>query len=447
MTKRDLIKRARDLGIRFVRLQFSDIHGVTKNVAIPVKELDEALDGNVVFDGSCIEGFVRFEEADMYLAPDPNTFAVLPTVEGAPLEARIICDVMNPDGTPFEGCPRGTLRRAVDAARADGFTVHVAAEVEFFLFERRADGEPSTATADRGSYFDLSPIDRGDLARRDVSLALEEMGIRVEATHHEVAPGQHEIDLAFSDALALADAIATARFVVKTVAARHGLHATFMPKPHANQDGSGLHFAQYLARDGVNAFASSDDTAEHGRSPAPGLSETALAYVGGLLAHARGFTAITNPTVNSYKRLVPGYDAPCYASWSQRAKSALIRVPSDRGSGVRVELRSPDPSCNPYLALACVVASGLDGVRRKSVPGDPVDAGAVVLPETEWAALGIDRLPASLQEAVAALDEDQLVRAALGDHSYHRFREAKLAEWEAYRMQVHPWEYEAYLQL
>ena len=446
MSKRDLIKRAKDLGIRFVRLQFSDIHGVTKNVAIPVKELDAALDGNVVFDGSCIEGFVRFEEADMYLAPDPGTFAVLPTVEGAPLEARLICDVVNPDGTPFEGCPRGTLRRAIEAALADGFTVHVAAEVEFFLFEHGADGQPTTATADRGSYFDLSPIDRGDLARRDVSLALEEMGIRVEATHHEVAPGQHEIDLAFTDALALADSVATARFVVKTVAARHGLHATFMPKPHASQDGSGLHFTQYLARDGANAFTSAN-AADLGRPNAPELSEAGLAFVGGVLAHARGFTAITNPTVNSYKRLVPGYDAPCYASWSHRAKSSLVRVPSDHGAGAHVELRSPDPSCNPYLALACVVASGLDGIRRKSVPGDPVDANVAMLPEAERAALGVEQLPASLQEAIAALDADQLVQAALGDHSYHRFREAKLAEWESYRCRVHPWEYEAYLQL
>ena len=446
MSKRDLIKRAKDLGIRFVRLQFSDIHGITKNVAIPVKELDAAMDGNVVFDGSCIEGFVRFEEADMYLAPDPGTFAVLPTVEGAPLEARLICDVVNPDGTPFEGCPRSTLRRTVEAVHADGFTVHAAAEIEFFLFEQGPDGQPTTATADRGSYFDLSPIDRGDLARRDVSLALEEMGIRVEATHHEVAPGQHEIDLAFTDALALADSVATARFVVKTVAARHGLHATFMPKPHAQQDGSGLHFTQYLARDGVNAFTATLD-ADLGGAMSPKLSEMGLAYVGGLLAHARGFTAITNPTVNSYKRLVPGYDAPCYASWSHRAKSALVRVPPDHGAGAHVELRSPDPSCNPYLALACIIASGLDGIRRKSVPGDSVDANVALLPEGERAALGVDQLPASLQEAIAALDADQLVQAALGDHSYHRFREAKLAEWEAYRLQVHPWEYNAYLPL
>ncbi|HKW10687.1 MAG TPA: type I glutamate--ammonia ligase [Gemmatimonadaceae bacterium] len=446
MSKRDLVKRAKDLGIRFVRLQFSDIHGITKNVAIPLKELDAALDGNVVFDGSCIEGFVRFEEADMYLAPDPGTFAVLPTVEGAPLEARLICDVMNPDGTPFEGDPRGTLRRTIEAAHVDGFSVHVAAEVEFFLFESGADGQPTRTTADRGSYFDLSPIDRGDLARRDVSLALEEMGIRVEATHHEVARGQHEIDLAFTDALALADAVATARFVVKTVAARHGLHATFMPKPHADQDGSGLHFTQYLARDGVNAFTVAGAT-DSGGPAGPELSEAGLAYVAGLLAHARGFTSITNPTVNSYKRLVPGYDAPSYASWSHRAKSALVRVPSDHGAGAHVELRLPDPSCNPYLALACVVASGLDGIRRKLVPGDSVDANVAMLPEAERLVLGVEQVPASLQEAIAALDQDQLVQAALGDHSYHRFREAKLAEWESYRLQVHPWEYEAYLPL
>jgi glutamine synthetase len=439
MTKRDLGKRAKELGVQFVRLQFNDIHGVTKNVAIPVKELDIALEGNVVFDGSCIEGFVRFEEADMYLMPDPATFAVLPTAPGAPVEARLMCDVRNPDGTPFEGCPRSTLRRALDEAQALGYAVHAGAELEFFLFEESVDGRPSTATSDTGSYFDLSPMDRGDVARRDVALALEEMGIRVAATHHEVSPGQHEIDLAHTDMLSLADAVATARVVVKTVAARHGLNATFMPKPLMHRDGSGLHVSQYLSVEGANAFQSPGEPYN--------LSETGLAYVGGLLAHARGFTAITNPTVNSYKRLVPGYDAPSYVSWSQRAKSSLVRVPLERGGEVRVELRSPDPSCNPYLAFACIVKAGLDGVRRKLVPGDPTDVNVTTLSDDERTSLGIEQLPASLQEAVAALDADAVVRSALGDHSYHRFREAKLAEWESYRTQVHPWELDAYLSL
>ena len=439
MTKRDLTKRAKELGVQFVRLQFNDIHGVTKNVAIPAQELDVALEGNVVFDGSCIEGFVRFEEADMYLTPDPATFAILPTAPGAPIEARLMCDVRNPDGTPFEGCPRSTLRRALDEAHALGYAVLAGAELEFFLFEPSPDGRPTTATSDKGSYFDLSPMDRGDLARRDVAMALEEMGIRIAATHHEVSPGQHEIDLAPMDMLALADAVATARVVVKTVAARHGLNATFMPKPLLDRDGSGLHVAQYLSADGVNAF--------HAAGDPYGLSEVGLAYVGGLLAHARGLTAITNPTVNSYKRLVPGYDAPAYVTWSQRAKSSLVRVPLERGGDVRVELRSPDPSCNPYLAFACIVKAGLDGVRRKLVPGDPTDVSVAALPEDERSALGVEQLPASLQEAVSALDADAVVRSALGDHSYHRFREAKLAEWEAYRTQVHPWELDAYLSL
>jgi glutamine synthetase len=439
MTRRDIAKRAKDLGVQFVRLQFNDIHGVTKNVAIPVKELDAALDGDVVFDGSCIEGFVRFEEADMYLTPDPNTFALLPTAPGAPVEARLMCDVRNPDGTPFEGCPRSTLRRTLDESRAMGFEVHAGAELEFFLFEMSAEGQPSTSTSDTGSYFDLSPMDRGDVARRDVTLALEEMGIRVEATHHEVSPGQHEIDLAHTDMLALADAVATARVVVKTVAARHGLHATFMPKPRLHRDGSGLHVSQFLSVDGANAFVAVGDPFN--------LSETGLAYVGGLLDHARGFTAITNPTVNSYKRLVPGYDAPSYVSWSRRAKSSLVRVTTERTGEARVELRSPDPSCNPYLAFACIVKAGLDGVKRKLVPGDPVDVNVSTMAEDERANLGIEQLPASLQEAVSALDADAVVRSALGDHSYHRFREAKLAEWEDYRTQVHPWELEAYLSL
>jgi glutamine synthetase len=439
MSRRDISKRAKELGVQFVRLQFNDIHGVTKNVAIPVKELDAALDGGVVFDGSCIEGFVRSEEADMYLTPDPNTFALLPTAAGAPIEARLICDVTNPDGTPFEGCTRSALRRALDEVRALGYEAHAGAELEFFLFEHSADGQPTTSTTDTGSYFDLSPMDRGDLARRDVTLALEDMGIRVEATHHEVSPGQHEIDLAPTDMLSLADAVATARVVAKTVAARHGLHATFMPKPLLHRDGSGLHVSQYLSLDGVNAFAAMGEPFN--------LSEAGLAYVGGLLEHARGFTAITNPTVNSYKRLVPGYDAPSYVSWSLRAKSSLVRVTSERSGEARVELRSPDPSCNPYLAFACIVKAGLDGVRRKLVPGDPVDVTVGSTSDEERADLGIEQLPASLQEAVAALDADAVVRSALGDHSYHRFREAKLAEWEAYRTQVHPWELEAYLSL
>ena len=439
MSKRDVSKRARELGVRFVRLQFNDIHGVTKNVAIPVKELDVALDGNVVFDGSCIEGFVRFEEADMYLMPDPSTFALLPTAPDAPVEARLICDVRNPDGTPFEGCTRTTLRRAVDDAQSLGFSVEAGAELEFFLFEALGEGRDRTSTSDTGSYFDLEPMDRGDLARRDAALALEAMGIRVTATHHEVSPGQHEIDLAPTDMLALADAVATARVVVKTIAARHGLTATFMPKPLLHRDGSGLHVAQSLRTETANVF--------HAEGATAGLSDIGLGYVGGLLAHARGFTAITNPTVNSYKRLVPGYDAPSYITWSQRAKSSLVRVPSEHGPDVRVELRSPDPSCNPYLAFACIVKSGLDGVRRKLVPGDPIDVNVTTLSEEEIASLGIEQLPASLQEAIAELDADPLIRSALGDHSYHRFREAKLAEWESYRTQVHPWELDTYLTL
>jgi len=441
MSKRDLIKRAKDAGVRLVRLQFNDIHGVTKNVAIPIGELDTALEDKVAFDGSCIEGFVRHEETDMYLAPDADTFAVLPAPPDQPAQARLLCDVHNPDGTPFEGCTRSTLRRVLEEAKREGFTPQASAELEFFLFEQSRDGRPTTATSDRGSYFDLSPIDRGDLARCDVALALEEMGIRVEATHHEVSHGQHEIDLCDADVLVLADAISTARVVVKTVAARHGLDATFMPKPFVAQDGSGLHISQHLRRDDANAFA---DMASG--NPA-NVSDVGLSYIGGLLAHARGFTLVTNPTVNSYKRLVPGYDAPTYVQWAQRAKSALVRVPDAAGGDVRVELRSPDPSCNPYLALACIVKSGLDGVRRKLVPGDPIEVAVFTLSDDERASLGIEQLPLSLHEAVLALDEDAVVRAALGDHSYQRLREAKLAEWDTYRTQVHPWELDAYLRL
>ncbi len=441
MTKRDLVKRAKDAGVRIVRLQFNDIHGVTKNVALPVGELESALEGKVAFDGSCIEGFVRHEESDMYLAPDPNTFAVLPTLPSTLPEARLLCDVHNPDGSPFEGCTRSTLRRVLEEVKRDGYTPKASAELEFFLFELSREGEATTNTRDRGSYFDLSPIDRGDLARCDVALSLEDMGIRVEASHHEVSRGQHEINLSLSDVLALADAISTARVVVKTIAARHNLHATFMPKPFVNQDGSGLHISQFLERDETNAFYDQDGLG------AAGLSEAGLSYVGGLLAHARGFTLVTNPTVNSYKRLVPGYDAPSYVQWAQRAKSALVRVPAATGADVRVELRSPDPSCNPYLALACILKAGMDGVRRKLVPGDPIEIALFSLSDEERTNLGIEQLPTSIQEAVVALDDDVAMRSALGDHSYHRLREAKLAEWENYRTQVHPWELEAYLSL
>ncbi|MBC5805859.1 MAG: type I glutamate--ammonia ligase [Candidatus Eremiobacter antarcticus] len=441
MTKRDLLRRAKDLDVRLVRLQFNDIHGVTKNVAIPVAELEAALDDKVAFDGSCIEGFVRHEESDMYLAPDPRTFAVLWTPPGSPVEARLLCDVHNPDGSPFEGCTRSTLRRVLEEVTREGFSAQASAELEFFLFEHPKDGAATTFTTDRGSYFDLSPMDRGDVARCDAAMALQDMGIHVEATHHEVSHGQHEIDLNAPDVLGLADAIATARVVVKTVAARHNLHATFMPKPFTDQDGSGLHIAQRLMRDGKNAFHDAG-------APNPGsLSETGLSYIGGLLAHARGFTAVTNPTVNSYKRLVAGYDAPAYIQWSLRAKSALIRVPQQALPEVSVELRSPDPLCNPYLALACVLKAGLDGVKRSLAPGDPVESPVTSLSDEERLNLGIEQLPASLQEAVFALDDDPLMRAALGDHSYHRLREAELAEWESYRTQVHPWEIEAYLSM
>lgn len=440
MSKRELVKKAKDAGVRLVRLQFNDIHGVTKNVAVPIGEFEASLEGKLAFDGSCIEGFVRHEESDMYLAPDLDTFALLPTLPGSVLEARLLCDVRNPDGSPFEGCTRSTLRRVLEEVRRDGFVPRVGAELEFFLFERGPEGRQGTMTPDRGSYFDLSPIDRGDRARCEIALALEEMGVRVQATHHEVSRGQHEIDLGYCDALSLADAIATARVVVKTVAARHDLHATFMPKPFVDQDGSGLHLAQMLLRDGANVFVDAQDSGV-------GLSETGLSYVGGLLEHARGFTLVTNPTVNSYKRLVPGFDAPSYLQWSRRAKSALVRVPEHAGDDVMVELRSPDPSCNPYLALACVIKAGVDGVRRKLVPGDPVETLVATLSDDERANLGVGQLPTSLQEAVQSLDDDAIMRAALGDHSYHRLREAKLAEWEAYRTQVHPWELDAYLSL
>lgn len=433
----DVLRMAEELGVRFVHLQFTDILGIIKNVAIPVQRLESALNGEIMFDGSSIEGFVRIEESDMYLKPDPATFAVFPWEPKENATARLICDIYNPDGTPFVGCPRGVLKRVIKQAEEMGYTMNAGPEPEFFLFQRDENGRPTVRTHDQAGYFDLSPVDLGEHVRRDMVIALEQMGFEIETSHHEVAPGQHEIDFRYADALTTADNIATFRFAVRALATRRNLHATFMPKPIYGVNGSGMHIHQSLHINGENAFW--DPSGLHQ------LSEVALFYIGGLLAHARAYTAITNPTVNSYKRLVPGYEAPVYVAWSERNRSPLVRVPAARGKSTRLELRSPDPSCNPYLALAVTLAAGLDGIRRQIEPPPPVNKNIYEMSPTERTRHGIGSLPANLEEAVEELTRSELLREALGEHIFDRFVEAKRIEWNIYRAQVHQWEIDHYL--
>ncbi|MBU4532452.1 MAG: type I glutamate--ammonia ligase [Firmicutes bacterium] len=435
--KQEIMEKARQLGVKFIRLQFTDIMGVMKNLAIPFEQLEKALDGELMFDGSSIHGFARIEESDMYLRPDPRTFVVFPWRPRDGAVARLICDVYKPDGSPFEGCPRNTLKRVLAEARSMGYTMNVGPEMEFFLFHVDPNGKPLLDTHDKAGYFDLSPVDQGENARREMVMALEEMGFEVEASHHEVAPGQHEIDFKYSDALDIADKIVTFKFVVRTLAQRHGLHATFMPKPIFGINGSGMHMNQSLFLKGENAF---DDP-----SQPDGLSETLRYYVGGLLKHARSFAALTNSTVNSYKRLVPGYEAPVYVAWAQGNRSALIRIPAKRGLSTRVELRNPDPACNPYLALTGMLAAGLDGIKNKIAPPSLTESNIYHLTGAQLEAMHIASLPGSLKEALEELQSDDLMKAALGPHCFEKFIEAKSVEWDNYRVQVHPWEVEEYL--
>lgn len=436
-TAADILALAAAHGVRFLRLQFTDILGVNKNVEVPASQMPKALRGDVLFDGSSIEGFVRIEESDMLLAPDLATFRVFPWGEPGAKVARLICDVVRPDGTPFEGDPRAVLKRQAARAARFGFTMMAGLEAEFFLFERGADGRPTLTTNDVGSYFDLAPVDRGEEARRAIVAALEELGLEIEAAHHEVAPGQHEIDFRYADALTTADQFATFRFVVRHVAQRFGLHASFMPKPIYGRNGSGMHTHQSLFKDGRNAFWDPKATWE--------LSPVAHWYLGGLLQHARGMCAITNPLVNSYKRLVPGFEAPVNVAWSLRNRSPLLRVPERRGTGTRVENRMPDPAANPYLALAVQLAAGLDGIEAKADAGEPVNENIFEMSQREKRRLRISELPGDLDEACDELEKDPVVTAALGPHVTEHFLRAKRAEWRTYITQVHEWEVREYL--
>ncbi|MFC6826873.1 type I glutamate--ammonia ligase [Halopelagius fulvigenes] len=435
----DVIDEIEENDVDFLRLQFTDILGTVKNVAVPATQAEKAFAEGIYFDGSSIEGFVRIQESDMRLKPDPETFAILPWRDGR--SARLICDVINTStGKPFEGDPRYVLKKAIARAEEMGFKVNAAPEPEFFLFEEDEEGRATTKTNDAGGYFDLAPKDLASDVRRDIIYGLEQMDFEIEASHHEVAQGQHEINFEYDDALTTADNVGTFRTVVRAIAAQHDLHATFMPKPIARINGSGMHtHFSLFTEDGENAFHDEDDEFN--------LSDTAHSFLAGVLEHAPAITAIANPTVNSYKRLVPGYEAPVYVAWSDRNRSALVRKPAARvPAASRVELRSPDPSCNPYLALAVIIEAGLDGIKKGLDAPDPVRENIYEFDEKKREEYGIETLPGNLGEAVSALEEDEVVRGALGEHVSEKFIEAKTQEYDEFRVDVSDWELDRYLE-
>ena len=408
-SKEDIIKFVEENDVEFIRLQFTDLFGILKNVAIPKSQLKKALDNQMMFDGSSIDGFARIEESDMCLRPDLDSFVIFPWRPQTGKVARLICDVYKTDGTPFEGDPRHILKKAIAEAEKMGYTFNVGPECEFFLFNVDENGAPTTNSNDQAAYFDLGPNDLGENARRDMVLTLEDMGFVVEASHHECAPAQHEIDFKYGEAVKTADSIMTFKLAVKTIAQRHGLHATFMPKPKANMAGSGMHINMSLEKDGKNVFAD-----ENGKN---GLSEEAYHFIAGLMKHINGIVAITNPLVNSYKRLIPGYEAPVYIAWSAKNRSPLIRIPAARGKGTRVELRNPDPTANPYLALAVCLIAGLDGIKNKLEVCDSVDANIYAMTKKERRERGIDSLPETLIDAVKHLEKDELIMEFLGEET------------------------------
>ncbi|RQG86986.1 type I glutamate--ammonia ligase [Natrarchaeobius halalkaliphilus] len=428
--------------VDFLRLQFTDILGTVKNVSVPARQAEKAFREGIYFDGSSIEGFVRIQESDMRLVPDPDTFAILPWRQKEDSAAgRMICDVYNTStGEPFEGDPRRVLKNALDRADEMGYTVNAAPEPEFFLFEEDEDGRATTKTGDHGGYFDLAPKDLASDVRRDIIYGLEEMGFEIEASHHEVARGQHEINFEYDNALTTADNVATFRTVVRAIAAQHDLHATFMPKPIPKINGSGMHtHLSLFTEDGENAFHDENDEFD--------LSDTAHSFLAGILEHAPAITAVADPTVNSYKRLVPGYEAPVYVAWSDRNRSALIRKPAARvPAASRIEARFPDPSCNPYLALAALIHAGLEGIDQDLECPDPVRENIYEFDEAKREEYGIETLPSNLGEAVDALEEDEVIYEALGEHVAPKFVEAKSKEFEEYLIDVSEWELDRYLE-
>ncbi|HOP74512.1 MAG TPA: type I glutamate--ammonia ligase [Bacillota bacterium] len=437
MTKQEILSKCKELDIRFIRLQFTDILGVVKNLAIPVSQLERALNEEIVFDGSSIEGFTRVEESDMILKPDLDTFTIFPWRPREGGVARLICDIYTPEGQPFEGDPRYVLKKAIREAADMGYSINIGPECEFFLFKLDEKGNPTTISHDKGGYFDLSPNDLGENTRREIILTLEEMGFEIEASHHEVSPGQHEIKFKYSDPLETADRVTTLKFVTRIIAQRNNLHATFMPKPIFGINGSGMHVHLSLFKNGQNAFY--DPNRPHQ------ISEEARYFIGGVLKHIKGITAITNPLVNSYKRLVPGYEAPVFQTWSVSNRTALIRVPAGRGNNTRIEIRNPDSCCNPYLAFSLIIRAGLDGIMNKIVPTEPVDKNVYLMTPAERALDNISNLPSSLSEALGEFEKSELCLNTLGQHIFYHFLEAKQIEWEVYKSQIHQWEIDQYL--
>ncbi|MDO4804654.1 MAG: type I glutamate--ammonia ligase [Lachnospiraceae bacterium] len=439
-TVKDIVNMVRDEDVAFIRLQFTDIFGTLKNVAITPSQLLRALSGKVMFDGSAIEGFVRIDESDMFLVPDLDTFAIFPWRPQRGKVARMICDVYKTDKTPFEGDPRFVLKKAIAEAEKDGYTLNVGTECEFFLFRTDDEAKPTTETNEQAGYFDLGPVDFGENARRDIVLTLEEMGFEIETSHHEGAPAQHEIDFHYDEALKTADNIMTFKLAVRTIARQHGLHATFMPKPRAGVDGSGMHlnFSLHDKRDGRNLFANGANLGS--------ISEETMYFIGGIMQHIKGMSAILNPIVNSYKRLIPGYEAPVYISWGAQNRTPLIRIPyAEADEGLRIELRSPDPAANPYLALAACLMAGLDGIRNKIMPPEPITGNVAKMTDEERAVLGIGQLPGTLIEAIGEFERDAFVREVLGEHISVRYIEAGKREWDQYSAQVTEWEIAQYL--
>ena len=436
-TRKDILRLVEEEDVGFIRLQFTDIFGTMKNVAITTSQLEKALDNQIIFDGSSIEGFARIEDSDMYLYPDLDTFTIFPWRPQQGKVARLICDVYKPDGSIFEGDPRYILKKVLSEAKASGYDFNVGPECEFFLFHADEDGRPTTLSHESATYFDVGPLDLGENARRDMVLTLEDMGFVIEASHHEIAPAQHEIDLQYGEALEMADNIMTFKMVAKTIAKRHGLHAAFMPKPKYGISGSGMHINMSLHRDGVNVFADAKDER--------GLSREAYYFIGGLMKHMKAVSFITNPIVNSYKRLVPGYEAPVYIAWSAKNRTPLLRIPAVKGTSARVELRSPDPTANPYLAFAVCLAAGMEGVRQEILPPASIDCNIFEMTDEQRERAGIEKLPGSLLEAAGEFKKDPYIQSVLGEELSRKLIQAKEKEYADYRAQVTEWEIGRYL--
>ena len=438
LKKEQIHKECEEKNVHFIRLQFCDINGAIKNLCLPISQLNKVLNNEIMLDGSSIKGFRSIETSDMYFYPDLDTFLVLPWCDrNGENVARIICDIHNADGTPFEGCPRCNLKRMLKRAEELGYTMNIGPEAEFFIFELDENGNPTTIPCDKGGYYDAAPTDMAEEIRRDISRTLQQMNFEIEASHHEGAPGQQEIDFKYSDALKAADNINTFKYVVKSIANEYGLHATFMPKPIFGINGSGMHCNISLFKDGKNIFFAPDEPYQ--------LSKEALYSIGGILKHVKAFTALTNPIVNSYKRIVPGFEAPVYLAWSLANRSALIRVPAKRGSATRVELRSPDPSCNPYLALSAILGAILDGIENKIEPPKQVEENIYEMSTRELRNAGIESLPGTLYEALQEMNNDVVVKESLGAHIVDEFVTAKNIEWDRYRNCVTKWEIDTYL--